>query len=446
MAMAVKSEQGSPGGSSGKVRFRHLDAQGKADRLQLRAREIKLKTQKAAIVAIMDAHPDAVPQITEYLQSLGYSSPSTLVQNASAVNRGSSDDLGDEPAAGVKQEGGAEEPGEGSSAAGDAEGMGEHGRLSRVRPSCGIVDECAENWVCHKYVNFTTSSVVFMVDVLSAIEPISMSKVALRPASCRGKKETKMQNLAELLEFSTGVSRETRLVGKLRHIPTLKDWLRQQSVAEGRRARDLAIPAQWSAHRDGVYRFVQQADTVWIEDKVSLVKHVIPAEDVLKYRDGSPIPLDHLQINLNYSAEKAVVASTRSTDTLQIITLGDFGRKGTRLAKMQLNLAVDDGETMEPGFKKAKAEVPEAAEQQQEQAKVGEAGCEQRAQEDVGQSEAAWAPPVPVLLAGGAADEGDLVGTPPPTDEEASGAHWDEEFAKALAAATGVKDEVDALA
>lgn len=176
--------------------------------------------------------------------------------------------------------------------------------LAKVRPSCGIVDGDPLNWVCHRYVSFTTSSVPFMVDVLAAVEPISMSKVALRAVSSKGKKDAKMKALAELLEFSTGVSRETRLVGKLRHIPTLKEWLRQQSHAEGRRARDLPIPPQWSATQDGVYRFVEDSESLWVLDRISGVQHEILADEMLKFRDGCVIPMEKLEIHWNYSAEK----------------------------------------------------------------------------------------------------------------------------------------------
>lgn len=69
---AVKAEAELPEKDGGRVNFRKLDAQGKASRLQQRAREVKLKSQKKEIGAVMDEHPEVVPQIADYLVSLGY--------------------------------------------------------------------------------------------------------------------------------------------------------------------------------------------------------------------------------------------------------------------------------------------------------------------------------------------------------------------------------------
>eukprot|EP00959_Pyramimonas_sp_CCMP1952_P200579 4195406-Pyramimonas_sp.AAC.1 len=78
-----------------------------------------------------------------------------------------------------------------------------------------------------------------MVELLSHCEPVALSSLALKAITSKGKLDEKQKKLSDHFEFVTGQGRELNLVGSLRHIPTLKKFLKHSSDTEGRRGRDL---------------------------------------------------------------------------------------------------------------------------------------------------------------------------------------------------------------
>ena len=181
--------------------------------------------------------------------------------------------------------------------------------LSRGRPGCGIEDMDQKNWVPHRYVRLIGTSVTFIVDLMVKVEPVAYSKLALAPLIRIGKKEAKMKALCEHLEYATSVDGEHNLRGDHRHIPTLIAYLIRQRDLEGRRARELCVPAVWAVGEDGIYDLKAEDEAIVVVDKMSGCKHFIPEGDRLCSKDGQPIKIDHLELSENFSAAGAKVAA-----------------------------------------------------------------------------------------------------------------------------------------
>jgi hypothetical protein len=119
--------------------------------------------------------------------------------------------------------------------------------------------------------------------------------------------------------------------------------LHGECVAGGRRARELKVPGKWggNAGDDGVYMLMASEDgRVEVQDRCSTIAHAIPEEDMLKDINGQVLDIEDLRIDFNFAAEKAKVVSDKSTDSILIISMGNFGRKGKRLSAL-LAAAVD---------------------------------------------------------------------------------------------------------
>lgn len=367
----------SPRGATGKsrVQFRTMSSDQQAQHLRQRAKILREKKQRTQIIAVMQQYPEHLQEIQEVLEGHGFvfdcddKVPPKRMQSSDSL-----DGVRGEPEEQVKVEQQDEEARSETGGTGSEVPDG----ASRTRTSCGIKDDNVQNWIPHKYTRFDNSSAVFLVSLLSQVEPVSMSSLALQPVVAKGKKEAKIAKLCEHLEFATGVSRETGLTGEKRHIPTLVTFLKTSSVQEGRRARDLQVPGRWGgkAGDDGNYEIIKHVlDIIGVRDRFTGVEHMIPDEDRLKYKDGTNIEFDDLDIEFNYSAEKARVFSAACSTTIHILPLGHWGRKGKRLAQMTLAASAlvekpaatvspskreqDSAEKQESPLKKSKVELAE---------------------------------------------------------------------------------------
>lgn len=330
--------------------FRKLMPDDQATVLRQRAKLIQQKNSRRKINEIFDEHPSYIDDVQKMLESAGFeftsrASPAKRKASASGV-----DDIKGEPQenSDIKQELGDED-----ADAGVTEDTGGTGlpvpMASRLRSGAGVQDDDPTHWAPHRYTRFETSSEPFMLEILASIEPVAYSKLAMQSLVHRGKDE-KMRILCEHFEFATGLDRSFSLTGAHRHLPSLLGFLTQQREQEQRRARDLKVPGCWGARGDGIFELIEDGEKMLVQDKATKHMHEVPADDRLSYRDGTPIEAENCEINCNYSVSKATIVSTHIGDSIHVITLGAFGRKGRRLAKI---LEATDAESPPPKrFKK----------------------------------------------------------------------------------------------
>ena len=104
------------------------------------------------------------------------------------------------------------------------------------------------------YNTVRAMSVGLLKQLLSAMEEISMSPLALRGLVERGKREASKEQLVRLIEFCTNVDGDTPIDGMMRHVPTLiKEFKALNDVT--RRARDMKMPPDWISQ--GLYQLEQ---------------------------------------------------------------------------------------------------------------------------------------------------------------------------------------------
>jgi hypothetical protein len=93
----------------------------------------------------------------------------------------------------------------------------------------------------------------------------------------------------------------------------------------GRRARDLKLPARWSAYT-GVYSLQQDgAGGLLVRDNTTLVEHPVAKQDRHVYSNGEPIPIEHLTIKKNWNMKHAAISTAHScSKEIAIVSLGKF--------------------------------------------------------------------------------------------------------------------------
>ena len=307
-----------------KRRFRTMDDDEQATHLRRRAKVLQMKQYKARISEILEESDDAVHEVKALLEGQGHSFAKLL-----ALKKGRSrTDLaepvetpfGESP---IKAE-----------VQGEDEGITEikEEKNSRLRGYAGIQDPNPRNWIPHKYTRMDNCSVPQVVDILSQVEEISLSRAALGAITSKGLRDQKLSSLLDHFEYATGQPREMALTGDRRHVPTLVSWLRTCVLGEGRRARDLKVLGMWGFPGDGCYELRKFPDGLGVVDRGSNQHHMIPCGFLLRDAHDNVIQLEELMIEFNFSAQKAIVSSSLTMDSLRIAELGQLGRQGSRLA------------------------------------------------------------------------------------------------------------------
>ena len=282
--------------------FKQLDAESQVERLHQRGRELQCKKMRQEMIQALYDNDHILFDVHKYMQTLGVDFRSSGKPGRAAQGEG-------QPVASLPELIDQEEP---------------RASPMKMRSPGGIIDPNPNNWVPHKYTKIANSSVAFVKGLLSQIEEISMSTVALQCLITKGAKDAKVSSLAELLEFATCFSREEPLVGCMRHIPTLVDYFKKCNHVTGRRARDLRLPASWSKEC-GVYSLKPgDGDEVIVKDNVTHIQHPIPEAERPKYLTGELVPIDELDIGFNFNSAKAVVCSPACMTKVHIISLGKF--------------------------------------------------------------------------------------------------------------------------
>ncbi|CAK0846478.1 unnamed protein product [Prorocentrum cordatum] len=301
-----------------KSQFREMDAEQKAEHQRIRAKEISQNELERAIFKVITDNPIVLDQVKELLEGIGH----PVVLGKAAKKRGADEFAAPSSVTDTVCVPTAADSNGGDAAAGD---QGQGG--CRVRASgAGIDDPNPANWLPHRYTRWENCSVPITVELLSHCEPVALSSLALKAITSKGKLDEKQKKLSDHFEFVTGQGRELNLVGSLRHIPTLKKSLKHSSDAEGRRGRDLRVPGDWGAHKDGCFEMEMVGEDLIIKDKTTKAEHVVPPELRLKYADGTLIPIEALEIDINYCKTKANIVSHHCVKNVPIASLGSFGR------------------------------------------------------------------------------------------------------------------------
>lgn len=316
---------------SKKRSFRELNGLEKTQALHKRARDQKQSFLKRRINEILEENPDRIQDVVDCLELHGFDFKE-ITATTSPANKKRKTEMDEFD--GLLDHGMAAAVG--SSVFKSEDGEPENGvdGAGKMRVKGGIMDKNPQNWVPHRYLQLSGSSVVFLQQLMSQVEPLAFSKHALAPLLKAGRKEAKIIDMCRHLEYATTIDGDHSLRGDHRHIPSLVAWMTMLRDSEGRRCRDLLVPATWSARADGVYTFRVDGEALYVLDKSRGFEHEVPISYYMFNTKGDRIPFENYDITNNWSASKAKIVADNCNDEIMIIALGSFGRKGKRLAAL----------------------------------------------------------------------------------------------------------------
>ena len=167
-------------------------------------------------------------------------------------------------------------------------------------------------YIPRQYQTYGALTIPYLVPMLNAISPTTLSPSALKALIPRGKKQLKKPDLLRLLEFTVDIRPCEDVPLELRSMARMLEHLSQRSMQAGRRARDLVLPPQWplcghfTLQRSGRGLSVtwqtttpavsKQVSLTWLGEHVNIATVSVDMnwsmrEAALKAEGSGPIPL-----------------------------------------------------------------------------------------------------------------------------------------------------------
>jgi hypothetical protein len=268
-------------------------------RHQQQALQLQTKHSLDWIIKNLRARQDLVPAIVQHMKQLGISDIELTSATLYTFNK-------DQAVA-------AQAASPESRAAASVGGSLSGDKSSSAASIAGPEDDNAEDPtvvlpdIPRKYRQWSALPPGYLVELLSALEPVSMGKQALKVYAPKGKKTLKRAALEQLWEFVTGIPPTANITPKQRNMEKLKQDVQKVNVQRGRVARDIVLPVNWGT--DGHYFVEIDSENPGLaklktkhNEKAQMFK-VSPSDFELE----GPSQLQGLYVDLNWSEERAVV-------------------------------------------------------------------------------------------------------------------------------------------
>jgi hypothetical protein len=210
--------------------------------------------------------------------------------------------------------------------------------------------------------NFNTWAAIppkYMKLVLEHLEPVALSRYALKAITSHGAKEPNKDQMLEILEFMTLVPR-TQHLGEERSLDALAEFMGRKNEQSNRRCRELTLPVDWQ--QKGFYSIEQQGDN----HGSYRIKDQYASEEVHITLDIADTSFP--KVELNFSRASAALVYKNSEDlwekdnVLQI-----FIQEG----KGKVPAASPQGKTDTPSFKRSRSGIESAGEDMTKIKKMG---------------------------------------------------------------------------
>lgn len=156
------------------------------------------------------------------------------------------------------------------------------------------------------YRSLESSSVVFLQELLSAIEPVVFAKHCLAVVTRRGARLQNIKALCEIIDLCTGMAgTEQIVVGDDKGVTAvLKLRLCELNLSFGRRGLETPLPPDWAAH--GVYNIILDGANLKVQNRFTSTIKVIKAPE-LKRVDKKLV-----YVHDNYSERRATLKAKGS--------------------------------------------------------------------------------------------------------------------------------------
>lgn len=289
-------------------------------RLQQRSREIAFRAKFAKIQRVLRCNMYLTDTVTDHLETVLGRALEDIIENGAGtfntdaitprkVKEPADDDEGDNgtpttcrTASGQQSEV-ASSSGGGQQAASDGEagGDGEDG------------EDAMQSW---GYCRLSTYSITLLMNLLSAMEPASLSKHALRAVVIRGKRKDSTEALLKILEYCTGLGPSWSATGPYKRWKTLYAYVKALNKARGRRARELVLPVHWSA-ANGVYGLRVAGKRLYLKQNFTMEEAKVSAATI-KLLGGT---VGDINIDQNWGESTAQLVSPKTPETYLCILI-----------------------------------------------------------------------------------------------------------------------------
>ena len=226
--------------------------------------------------------------------------------------------------------------------------------------------------------NFNTWASIpprYMKLVLEHLEPVALSRYALKAITSHGAKEPNKDQMLELLEFMTLIPR-TQHLGEERNLEALAEFLSRKNEQNNRRCRELPLPVDWQ--QKGFYSIEQQGD----DHRSYAIKDQYAQEEVHISLDIADTSFP--RVELNFSRASAALVYKNSDDLWEKdIVLQIFIQEG----KGKVPAASPQGKRDTPSFKRSRSGIERADEDTNKFKKMGSPASTKYYKERLGDSQ-----------------------------------------------------------
>jgi hypothetical protein len=165
------------------------------------------------------------------------------------------------------------------------------------------------------------------------MNPVVLSIFALGARKKNGQRSIPLEPMFQLIEFGTGLPRNTPVRGKWRHVPTLHAAVYDLHLQHGSRTMSMRLPPTWGKGGQGLYELIQQDDgdgdfSIVVVNQFTTEALVVPKDKMPRYEGGSLVPVEVLVVKQNWSEGDAAIG--HEDDDLNVVfirTLGEFARR-----------------------------------------------------------------------------------------------------------------------
>lgn len=187
---------------------------------------------------------------------------------------------------------------------------------SSSNPAADAADAEIGSHILHR--NFTSWAHVpprFLKWLLSAQEPIALSKFSMKAITTQGAKEPNKETMLELLEFMSDIPKDMML-GDMRMLSDLNEFLSKRNIMNGRRCHSLQLPVEWATA--GLFLITMDSPDgaeITITERFS---NASISADIARAPGTFP------SIEMNYSKKRASLAFTSPNNTFEKIPISEL--------------------------------------------------------------------------------------------------------------------------
>lgn len=264
-----------------------------AERLQQRSLAMTRKAQIVWVGEVLKTQPELVSSVITHLRTCG-------VTKQPPGSKGLAPKEETRPAAATTSATLAQPVGPPTEASADEFPQQSSAASTADDPNAEDSSEATSAYIPRKYATWEEVPVIYLIELLSALEPASLSRAALKALIPSGKKAVRREPLLEIFEYILGLDRAAPIAPSQRNMPVVVKVFAESNVLRGRLGRDLILPVDWRTSGLNRIEIATKFRGLIITNKFQDEPAYIPVDD-------ESIALDAFSIEFNFSDSRAVL-------------------------------------------------------------------------------------------------------------------------------------------